>query len=278
LFSVDTVAAATRLGAHLRRLYAGPGRPGREAVVIVGAGFAGIEVATEMVARLRAITTSGRPPRVVLVEAQGVIGPGLGSGPRQVIADALDEVGVEVLLDQRVAEVADGVAVLADGSLIESATVIWTAGMRASGLTRQLGGPRDALGRVPVDELLRVNQAPSVFAAGGTAAARSPDGHAVLQSCQHAIPLGKFAGHNAAADLLGQPLRPFDPGPYVTCLDLGAAGAVVATGWDREVRLTGEPAKAVKTAITESYIYPPVDDPAAMLESARARPNLPLPL
>jgi NADH dehydrogenase len=247
-------------------------------VVVVGAGFAGIEVATEMVARLQAITTSEQPPRVVLVEAQSVIGPDLGPGPRQVIADALDDVGVEVLLDQRVIEVADGVVVLADGSSIESATIIWTAGMRASGLTRQLGGTQDRLGRVPVDEFLRVNQTPSIFAAGDTAAARGPDGHAVLQSCQHAIPLGKFAGHNAAADLLGQPLQPFDPGPYITCLDLGTAGAVVATGWDREVRLTGESAKAMKKAIVESYIYPPVDDPAVMLAFARARPNLPLPL
>jgi NADH dehydrogenase FAD-containing subunit len=145
-------------------------------------------------------------------------------------------------------------------------------------LTRQLGGTQDRLGRVPVDEFLRVNQTPSIFAAGDTAAARGPDGHAVLQSCQHAIPLGKFAGHNAAADLLGQPLQPFDPGPYITCLDLGTAGAVVATGWDREVRLTGESAKAMKKAIVESYIYPSVDDPAVMLAFARARPNLPLPL
>jgi NADH dehydrogenase len=278
LFDVDTIAAATRLDAHLRRLHAVSARPGREAVVVVGAGFAGIEVATEMVARLQAITTSEQPPRVVLVEAQSVIGPDLGPGPRQVIADALDDVGVEVLLDQRVIEVADGVVVLADGSSIESATIIWTAGMRASGLTRQLGGTQDRLGRVPVDEFLRVNQTPSIFAAGDTAAARGPDGHAVLQSCQHAIPLGKFAGHNAAADLLGQPLQPFDPGPYITCLDLGTAGAVVATGWDREVRLTGESAKAMKKAIVESYIYPPVDDPAVMLAFARARPNLPLPL
>jgi hypothetical protein len=123
----------------------------------------------------------------------------------------------------------------------------------------------------------RVPESPSIFAEGDTAAARGPDGHAVLQSCQHAIPLGKFAGHNAAASLLGQPLQPFDPGPYVTCLDLGAGGAVLTTGWDREVRLTGESAKAVKKAIVEFYIYPPVDDPAAMLAQARERPNPPLP-
>lgn len=70
-----------------------------------------------------------------------------------------------------------------------------------------------------------------MFAAGDTAAAACLDGHAVLQSCQHAIPLGKFAGHNAAADLLGRTTQRFNPGPYITCLDPGAVGAVVTTGW-----------------------------------------------
>jgi NADH dehydrogenase len=129
-----------------------------------------------------------------------------------------------------------------------------------------------------VDEYLRVPTAQAVFAAGDAAAAVCPDGHPVLQSCQHAIPLGKFAGHNAAAGLLGLRAERFDPGPYITCLDLGEAGAVVTTGWDREVRLTGEPAKAIKKAIVGSYIYPPAGDAEAVLAMARAREHPPLPL
>jgi NADH dehydrogenase len=277
VFDVDTIEAATRLDAHLRHLHASPDRRGRHTVVVVGAGFAGLEVATELVSRLRAAATSGRPPRVVLIEAQDVVGPDLGPGPRPVITQALADAGVEVLLGRRVAGVTDDVVVLDEGSAIDCSTVVWTAGMHASALTRQVRGVRDRLGRLTVDEFLRVPESPSVFAAGDTAAARGPDGQAVLQSCQHAIPLGKFAGHNAAAALLGQPLQPFDPGPYVTCVDLGAGGAVLTTGWDREVRLTGESAKAVKKAIVESYIYPPVGDPAAMLAQARVRPNPPLP-
>lgn len=42
--------------------------------------------------------------------------------------------------------------------------------------------------------------------------------------------------------------------------------------------MTGEPAKALKKAIVESYIYPPADDATAVLTFARARehPRLPL--
>ena len=278
LFDVDTLTAASRLDVHLARLHARPATPGRDTVVVVGAGFAGIELATEMGARLRESAAPGGRPRVVLVEARDVIGPDLGPGPRPVIAAALAELGVEVRLGRRLTEVTDRAATFADGSSIESATVVWTGGMVASPLTAQVPGPRDGLGRLVVDEFLRVAGNSSIFAAGDTAAAVGPDGRTTLQSCQHAIPLGKFAGHNAAADLLGRPPKRFDPGPYITCLDLGAAGAVVTTGWDRQVRLTGEPAKAIKKAIVESYIYPPADDPDAVLAIARVGEHPPLPL
>jgi NADH dehydrogenase len=157
--------------------------------------------------------------------------------------------------------------------VIGTSTAIWTAGLTASPLTARVHGTRDGLGRLIVDRFLRVPEVRSVFAAGDTAAVDDPNGHRVLQSCQHAIPLGKFAGHNAASDLLGRPLEPFDPGPYLTCLDLGRAGAVATTGWVREVRLTGEAAKALKKAICEGYIYPPAHDADALLAGAARRPH-----
>jgi NADH dehydrogenase len=119
-----------------------------------------------------------------------------------------------------------------------------------------------------VDNWLRVPGAPGVYAAGDVAAARTPDGHGVLQSCQHAIALGKFAGHNAAAELLGHDLEPFAPEPYVTCLDLGAAGAVFTSGWERTVEMTGLAAKAMKRRITRELIYPPIADGEEFLRRA----------
>src|SRR3546814_7305636 len=80
--------------------------------------------------------------------------------------------------------------------------------MRASPLTAQLPGERDTLGRVLVDPDLRVPGAPHIFATGDTAKAATDDkGNFSLMSCQHARRLGAFAGHNAAADLLGEPTR-----------------------------------------------------------------------
>ena len=60
----------------------------------------------------------------------------------------------------------------------------------------------------------------------------------------------------------------FRPAPYVTCLDLGPAGALYTSGWDRSVELTERAAKKVKQTINQVWIYPPTDDAGALLEQA----------
>jgi NADH dehydrogenase len=98
--------------------------------------------------------------------------------------------------------------------------------------------------------------------------------HPAPMSCQHAIPMGKFAGHNAAADLLGLPLLSYDQADYVTCLDLGAAGAVFTRGWDRHVLYTGATAKRLKEQINRRDIVPPLTGRRRDLFDA-ARPESP---
>jgi NADH:ubiquinone reductase (H+-translocating) len=96
-----------------------------------------------------------------------------------------------------------------------------------------------------------------------------------MQACPHATPLGKVAGYNAAADLLGMPLREFAPGPYVTCLDLGAAGGIFTRGWDRRVMASGADGGEIKRRINLA-IHPPVDEADAILAAAdRVRIELP---
>jgi NADH dehydrogenase len=265
LHDVDTLAGAVELDDHLRGLPSTPAGTGRFTAVIVGAGFTGLEVACELVDRLRTLA-AGRVDevRVVLVQRAASISPELGQGPRPTILAALRELGVEVVLNATLSSVTATAVRLTDGSAIPAYTTIWTAGMAASRLTHQIPGRHDALGRIYVDHHLRVPEAPEVFVAGDAAAAKTDSGQLTLQSCQYAIPLGRYAGHNAAADLLGAPALPFAPQPYTTCLDLGSAGAVFTTGLHRVVRTSGQPAKNLKREINQVRIYPPVDDPAAI--------------
>ncbi|MGW0178203.1 NAD(P)/FAD-dependent oxidoreductase [Nocardia sp. NPDC003345] len=274
LHDVDTLPSAAALDAHLNRLPELPSGAGRFTAVVVGAGFTGLEIATELADRLGALAAAradGEQARVVLVERSEVVGPELGPGPRQPILDALDALGVRRRLGVSLSAVDPAGVTLSDGTSLPARTVIWTAGVQAGPLTAAIPGTHDRLGRLEVDANLQVTGVPGVYAAGDTAAAEAEPGHRVLQCCQHALQLGKYAGHNAAANALGLPAAPFTATPYVTCLDLGSAGAVFTNGWDRRVVATGDTAKARKRKVNELFIYPPTDDPEELLRQADYR-------
>jgi NADH dehydrogenase len=256
-FDVDTYAAALRLNAHIAALGTRPVSPGRSTVVVVGAGFTGIEVATEMPSKLRRALGSD-DHRVILVDPNPVVGATIGDGARPVICEALSALGTETRLNARVADIdAHGLA-LASGEVIPAETVVWCAGMRASRIAGTLHPVHDKLGRLAVDQFMRVTDVTNVFAAGDVATSLVDGMHSTVMSCQFARPMGRFAGHNVAADLLAQPMLPLRIDRYVTVLDLGPREAVYTTGWDRRVFCTGHDAKVIKQTINQKRIYPPL--------------------
>lgn len=268
-FSVDQRDEAAALDRHLHALAARPPSAERDTVVVAGGGFTGIETATEMPARLREVLGPDAAPRVIIVERYDAIGPDLGPGPRPVIEEALDALGVERRLGVSVTAIDAHGVTLASGERIASATVVWTAGVRATTLTEHVPSERDKQGRLIVDRDLRVPGAPHIFATGDAASAATDDqGNRTMMSCQHAMPMGKSSGNNAAADLLGLPLRPYAQPEYGVCLDLGSWGAVVAQGWDRIVKMSGADAKVLKQQINQMWIYPPKADRAEAFAAA----------
>ncbi|MGE0628777.1 MAG: NAD(P)/FAD-dependent oxidoreductase [Hyphomicrobiaceae bacterium] len=268
-FSVDNLDDAIALDRHLNSLADQPAAPARDTVVVAGGGFTGIEAATEMPARLRAVLGENARPRVVIVERNASIAPDMGAGPRPIIEDALRKLGVETRLGVGVAALDKAGVTLTSGERIEAATVVWAAGMRAAPLTTQIPAERDNHGRLIVDRDLRVPSVPEVFATGDAAKATSDDvGNYALMSCQHATRMGAFAGNNAAAELLGVPTKRYHQKAYVTCLDLGEAGALFTRGWERKVEMVGAEAKKAKQEINTVWIYPPKPERAAALASA----------
>lgn len=268
--TVTDRGGAIALDEHLHRLAARPASIARNTIVVGGGGFTGIEVATEMPDRLREILGQDTPVRVIIVERGSVIAPDMGVEPRPYIEARLRDLGIETMLGSGVARLDAGGVTLENGEYIEAETVIWSAGMRASPLTAQLSAERDNLGRILVDPDLRVPGSPGIFATGDTArAATDNEGNFSLMSCQHARRLGAFAGHNAVADLLGEPTLPYDQPSYVVCLDLGPDTAIFTRGWSpRTVELTGREAKKVKMDINAVWIYPPAAEGQAAFQNA----------
>jgi NADH dehydrogenase len=267
-FDVDTYDGATRLQRHLAALARGAHTPSACTVVVVGAGLTGIETACELPARLTALFPRSSP-QVILIDRNPHVGSDMGASARPVIEAALAANGVQTRLGVGVTAIDEAGLTLSTGDVLPASTVVWCAGMRANPLTADLGVACDRLGRVTVDDYLRVDGVPDVFAAGDVAAARMDDTHLSVMSCQHGRPMGRFAGYNVISDLLGEPMVSLRIPWYVTVLDLGPAGAVYTEGWDRQVVASGEEAKATKRTINGQRIYPPLDgDRDAILAAA----------
>lgn len=274
LFDVDTYTAACRLKRHLDGLAVSAASPGRFTAVVVGSGATGIELACELPGRLRQVArASGQADaqaevRVVLVDRGDKIARHLG-GAQAVIERSCRELGIELLTGVSLAAVdAQGVT-LSDGTHIAAATVAWCGGMRANALTACISTDLDAQGRLFVDACMRVRNVPDVFAAGDVAHALIDGVHPSIMSCQHARPMGRYAGHNAVCELFGRDMLRLDIDWYTNIIDLGPIGAVYAQGWDRVVVAQGEQAKAAKRVINQERIYPPRNgDRAAILAAA----------
>lgn len=266
---LDRLESAAALEQHLKSLAQQPESEARNTVVVCGGGFTGIEMALELPGRLREILGRDAKTRVVVVERGAQPGGRWSQELRDVIIAASTELGVEWLVNAEVESVDASGVTLKDGRTLTSQTVIWTVGVQANGLTTQIDAPRDRVGRLHVNTELQVVGHDDIYATGDVAYAETDDkGNHALMTCQHAILLGKFAGNNAAASLLDVAPLPYRQEMYVTCLDLGAWGAVYTEGWDQRVKLTREEAKKLKMSIVSELIYPPIAEKAAAFEIA----------
>src|SRR3954453_6164255 len=149
--------------------------------VIIGAGPTGVELAGT-IAELAQDTLppdfrniDTRKARVVLIEAGPRVLAGFADELSAYAQASLQGLDVEVMLGQPVTEcTADHVVY--GGNTLDTKTIIWAAGVRASPAAEWLGAPTDRAGRLQVEPELTVPGHPEIFAIGDTVAINGPDG------------------------------------------------------------------------------------------------------
>ncbi|MCC8961616.1 NAD(P)/FAD-dependent oxidoreductase [Bradyrhizobium sp. Pear76] len=206
--------------------------------VLVGAGPTGVELAASL-AQMAKVTLRGNFRRIdpakasiILLDAGERVLPAFAERLSRRVTKHLEELGVKVLTGVKV-ETVDEQGVVAGGSRIPSATVLWTAGVAASPLAKMLGPKTDHAGRALVDPFLKVANAPGVFVVGDAASVMQ-DGRAVPGVAQAAIQQGRYVGRLIAKELKGRelrrPFRYFDRGNMAV---VGKNYAVLERGWLR---------------------------------------------
>jgi len=210
------LADAIHLRNHvLRRLEAAASNPEdaeRElGFVFVGAGYAGVEALAELADLVKDALRHypelrGRPQRWVLVDAAPKILPEIPTRLGEYAARQLEKRGIEIHVGTTLESIDAEAAVLSDGTRIPTATLVWTAGVRANPLLAQLGLPLDERHRLKVDETLGVEGQEHMWALGDCAAvpnAATP-GQPDPPTSQHALRQAR----RLAKNLTGEP-RPY---------------------------------------------------------------------
>lgn len=206
--------------------------------VLVGAGPSGVELAASL-AHLVKVTLRGNFRRIdpanasiILLDGGKRILPTFAESISHKAARRLERLGVKVVTNAKV-ETVDGDGVVAGGTRIASATVIWTAGVAASPIPSLLGAKTDRAGRALVDPFLKVMDLPGVFVVGD-AASVAQDQRPVPGVAQAAIQQGRYVGALIADELKGRkitrPFRYFDKGNMAV---VGKNYAVLEWRWLR---------------------------------------------
>ncbi len=177
------------------------------AIMVIGAGLTGVEVAGELVDYLK---DCGAVARICLVEMMPQMLPACPSGN---VANCVEEFlgarGVEALTETAVHEVSEHEIAFTSGRKLPYDLIIWTAGIKPNSLLEKLDVPK-VKGWLKVDQYLHVEGMAEVFAVGDTAHFER-NGICSGQNVEEAMEQGKAAAKNIIRTINGKKLRAYTP-------------------------------------------------------------------
>ena len=141
---------------------------------VIGGGPTGVELAGAIAELSHFVlardfrSIDPREAKVILIEAGDRILTSFTPSLGQSAVEQLQELGAEVRTGERVVGIDDTGVTLEKGR-VDSATVVWAAGVRANSLAQKLGVPTDRQGRVIVNDDCSIPDHPEVFAIGDMA-------------------------------------------------------------------------------------------------------------
>jgi NADH dehydrogenase len=201
---------------------------------VVGAGASGVELSTKMADLLtdafkrRALRGE---PRVIIVEMGDHVVPGMGDEIRGIVDEALRQSRVEVHTRTRVRRVTRNSVTLEhiDEQLeVETAAVVWTAGVRVSPLIEKLELEKDRRGLIVVEPTLQARAHENIFALGDIAYYEDASPQ-LAGTAQLALQEAGLAARNIKALLAGKPLQTKHFAELGEAVSLGTERAAVLT-------------------------------------------------
>ena len=224
--------------------------------VVAGAGYAGVEIASEANEFLRSSLRAypmiaPKELRVINVDILTRVLPNFSEGLAQRVVERMRQSGIEVRLGVGLKEATANAVVLTDGSRIESRSIIAGVGIGTNPLVKALPIELQR-GRIPCDVYCRVPAWPGVYAVGDNAAVPNPEsGSAYGAMVMVAFGEGAQAARNILAEVRGKPLEPCHPARFGEVALLTRSYGVAQV---RGVSLHGWPASLVSRGLFLSFM------------------------
>ncbi|MDX2023836.1 MAG: NAD(P)/FAD-dependent oxidoreductase [Deltaproteobacteria bacterium] len=203
--------------------------------VIVGGGPTGVELAgtiaeisrNTLVGEFR--TVDPKSTRVLLVEGVDRVLPTFSQKLSASAHKQLEAIGVEIKLKTKVTDINENGVTLDGTEQVPSHTVLWAAGVKASGLGAKTGGPLERNGQVKIEPDLSLPGHREVFVVGDLASL-TVEGKRVPGVAQGALQMGRHAAQNVIALMAGQATKPFRYNDKGNMATIGRSSAVAQIG------------------------------------------------
>ena len=270
---LDSADAARRFNERLInaciRAQTVPVPPGgsRLTVAIVGGGATGVELAAELHAAARVLSSYGLEHldpeselRIVLIEAAPRLLSQLPERLGLAAVRELRKLSIEVHTGEKVVSVGPQGVETAGGKLIPSTITVWAAGIKAPEVMARLS-PDDPLqtnrlNQLVVDGNLRCAQDAAIFALGDCAACPQPGGGFVPPRAQAAHQQAMYLAKALPRLLAGETVAPYrfeDKGSLVSLSEYSSVGSLMGSLTRGSLFVEGQIAKWMYWALHKQH-------------------------
>lgn len=242
-FQIKDIESAVNTRNQLLRMFERASREADEekrramlTFVVVGGGPTGVETSGALAELISHVMRKEYPAldireaRVILLEAGNALIASYPEELRQATLKLLQKKNVEVQFGAKLTDFNGQRVLLADGTEIPTNTLIWTAGVKAAGMTSRLGVEVAGSGRVRSAATLQLPGHPEAYVVGDAAYLEAEDGQPLPMLSTVAIQQGETVAENILRAIRGETQKQFqyrDPGLLATI----GRNAAVARIW-----------------------------------------------
>jgi NADH dehydrogenase len=235
-------------------------------IVIVGAGATGVELSAELHNTIRLLAAYGlenfHPAtqiKLTLVEAGPRILPGLPDHVAEGALQTLRELGVDVMVKEKVVAASDAGIRTESGREVKATFIVWAAGIKCADVLHDLGGlESNRLNQLVVKPTLQATRDEDVFAIGDCAAAPWRKDRTVPPRAQAAHQEASHVVEAYARRLNGKPPREYRYRDFGSLVSLGkydTVGQLMGFIGNEKFRVEGWVAKFFYISLYRQHVW-----------------------